>query len=192
MKTFAEILAFSLGVDGNGTHEHAFCTATEAELRIFAKQVISLDPGSRVVEIGTYSGRSSSVYLQVQKDLNLDVHLVECLYWNPQYASERFWKLVVENFGFADVAFTYHKDVSCAVAAQWSLPIDFLYLDGEHEMPYVDEDFANWTRFVKSGGVMAVHDSDHHAVNACLDRYCRDGDWELLDSAQRMTIWRKP
>lgn len=190
MKAFDEIYAFSCAAEGNGTHPHATCTATAEELAIFIPQVMALAPGSRVVEIGTYTGRSASVYLQLQKDLNLDIHLIDCLYWNPQHAAEHFWKMVVNNFEPTELAFTYHKKISSLAAEQWSLLIDFLYIDGEHEMPYVEQDFANWTPFVRHGGILAAHDSQLPAVAACLGHYA--AGWEMLATADRMTIWRKP
>lgn len=190
MKSFNEIYEFSHAADGNGTDDHALCTATVEELKTFIPHVMAMANGSRVVEIGTYTGRSASVYFQVQKDLNLDIHFIDCLYWNPKYAAQKFWDLVVDHFN--DVSFTYHKMLTDKAASQWSLPIDFLYIDGEHESPSVDHDFANWTPFLKSGGVLAAHDSHLAAVSKCLDRFVREQNWDLLSSAERMTVWRKP
>ena len=190
MKSFEEILQFSRMAEGNGTEPHALCTATAEELKVFIPPVMSLPHGSRVVEIGTYTGRSSSVYLQVQKDLNLDIHLIDCLYWNPEHAVHSFWEdLVVKHFN--DVPFTYHKMVSNLAASTWNLPIDFLYLDGWHDAPQVDEDFANWIPFLKSGGVLALHDSDYPGVVACIDRFVKGAGFELIAAAERMTMWRK-
>lgn len=191
MKSFEEVYGFSLGVEGNGTHPHPTCTATADELRVFIPHVLALSPGSRVVEIGTYTGRSASVYLQVQKELDLDLHFIDFLIWNPDHAAKSFWNdLVVKHFH--DASFTYHKSLTNDAAKAWNLPIDFLYIDGEHEAPSVDHDFANWTPWLKSGGIMAAHDSQIDTVAACLDRFCKAQGWQLLDSAERMTIWRKP
>lgn len=191
MKSFEEIYEFSRLADGNGTYSHPTCTATAEELKVFIPPVMSLPSGSRVVDIGTYTGRSTSVYFQVQKDLNLDIHLVDCLYWNPRRVVEFFWgQLVVDNLN--DIPFTYHKMISDKAASTWNLPIYFLYIDGWHDSPEVDRDFANWTPFIKSGGVLAVHDSNYPGVIACLDKFIRAANWELTAEAERMTIWRKP
>lgn len=190
MKSVEEIFEFSRMADGNGTEPHATCTATAGELMAFIPHVRSLPHGACVVEIGTYTGRSSSVYFQVQKDLNLEIHLIDFLYWNPKHAAHTFADLIVDNFN--DVPFTYHKMLSDHAASTWALPIDFLYIDGEHESPYVDRDFANWTPFIKSGGVLAAHDSQLKEVSDCLDKYARSQGWKLLSNVERMTIWRKP
>lgn len=190
MKPFNEIYDFSLGVEGNGTHPHATCTATADELKIFIPHVISLPRGSRVVEIGTYTGRSASVYLQAQQDLDLDIHFIDFLIWNPDHAAKSFWNdLIVKHFNHT--SFTYHKQKTDDVATKWGMPIDFLYIDGEHESPSVDRDFENWTPWLKSGGVMAAHDSHLPTVAACLERFARSKNWTLLAEAERMTMWRK-
>lgn len=190
MKSFDEIFEFSRMAEGNGTEPHATCTATAEELRIFIPPVMALPDGACVVEVGTYTGRSTSVYFQLQQELNLDIHLVECLYWNPKHAAHSFWDMVVDNFKPTELAFTYHKKTSSVAARDWSKPIDFLYIDAEHEMPYVEEDFANWTPFVKPGGILAAHDSQLIAVADCLTKYAFA--WELVASEDRMTIWRRP
>lgn len=191
MKSFEEIYERSHATEGNGIDDHAVCTATVEELKAFIPHVMSLPYAARVVEVGTYTGRSASVYFQVQKDLNLDIHLIDCLIWNPEHAAKAFFcDLVVTRFN--DVPFTYHKMTTDRAVATWTLPIDFLYIDAGHEPPYVDRDFANWTPFVKSGGIMAAHDSQLPAISANLDRYARAANWQLLSEAERMTLWRKP
>lgn len=190
MKSFDEIFEFSRMAEGNGTEPHATCTATAEELRVFIPPVMALPDGACVVEIGTYTGRSTSVYFQVQKDLNLDIHLIDCLYWNPKHAAHAFWDMIVDHFN--EVPFTYHKMVTNLAASTWALPVDFLYIDGWHDAPQVDEDFANWVPFLKSGGIMAVHDSQYSDVASCLDKFARADKWELIGEAERMTIWRKP
>ena len=197
MKSFDEIFEFSSKADGNGTQDHLLCTATADELKAFIPHVMSLPHGSRVVEVGTYSGRSTSVYFQVQKDLDLDIHLVDCWNWNPEYAAQTFTGMVIAHFN--DIPFTYHKMVSEQLIPTWTLPIDFLYLDGAHDAPQVDYDFENWIKFVRSGGILAAHDITYPGVLPCLDRFIRGNNWELLAEAgeherwgNRMTIWKKP
>jgi predicted O-methyltransferase YrrM len=190
LKTFEEVYEFSRMVEGNGTEPHPLCTATAEELKVFIPHVMTLPSGSRVVEIGTYTGRSASVYLQLQKDLNLDIHLIDFLYWNPKHAVRSFWDdLVVDHFN--DIPFTYHKMLSDLAASTWTLPIDFLYIDGWHDSPQVDSDFGNWTPRLNSGGVLALHDSDYPGVAACIDKFIKGEKWELLSRAERMTVWRK-
>ncbi len=41
----------------------------------------------------------------------------------------------------------------------WDEPIDFLFVDGNHEYDAVARDFALWSPFVRVGGVVALHDT---------------------------------
>lgn len=50
--------------------------------------------------------------------------------------------------------------MSSAKAAK-SIPdgsLDFVYIDGNHQRPFVDEDLALWVPKVRSGGIVAGHD----------------------------------
>jgi hypothetical protein len=44
-------------------------------------------------------------------------------------------------------------------ARNWSLPIDFLFIDGDHSREGVARDWAAWGRFVEPGGRVAFHDA---------------------------------
>lgn len=189
MKSFAEIYEFSLGVEGNGTHDHTFCTATAAELKIFVSSVMSLPSHARVLEIGTYTGRSSSVYFQLQKDLSLDIHLVDLWAWNEPYGINSFSSMVLKNFN--DVPFTLHKMPSQVLGATWRDLIDFLYIDGDHTIPGLEFDCQLFLPRVTNGGLAVFHDCHMPDVEYCLKKYVSNEAWELHSEAERMTIWRK-
>lgn len=44
-------------------------------------------------------------------------------------------------------------------ARGWSLPIDFIFVDGSHEYEFVKKDFELWCPLVKDGGIIAFHDT---------------------------------
>ena len=37
-------------------------------------------------------------------------------------------------------------------------PIDFVYIDANHDQKYVAEDIEAWSKVVRSGGIMSGHD----------------------------------
>jgi len=45
------------------------------------------------------------------------------------------------------------------VAQSWTLPIDILHIDGRHRYEDIREDYAEWSRFVRPGGVVLLHDT---------------------------------
>ena len=53
-----------------------------------------------------------------------------------------------------------HQGLTKRVAASWprDLTIDLLFIDADHSYKGVSEDWKNWNRFVKKGGVIAFHD----------------------------------
>jgi len=44
------------------------------------------------------------------------------------------------------------------VVKKWQLPIDFLWIDGDHTFEGCGRDIQDWVPFVKSGGMVAFHD----------------------------------
>ena len=51
--------------------------------------------------------------------------------------------------------------------------LDFVYIDGNHEAPYVDDDIREWSRKVRPGGMVSGHDyaAMHDAVREAVNRY---------------------
>jgi len=50
------------------------------------------------------------------------------------------------------------KGYSFECCRNWTQPIDFLFIDANHEHRAVLRDFNNWVPFVKIGGGVAFHD----------------------------------
>ena len=47
---------------------------------------------------------------------------------------------------------------STTVAAHWSTPAGFCFIDGGHAEDVAQADYAAWARVVRSGGLLAIHD----------------------------------
>ena len=189
MKTAAEVLAISRAVDGQGTEDHANCTCTGLELALLIERVMALPVGSRIVEIGVFTGRSASVYLQLQEQLQLDIHLIDNWSWNERYAAPYFAQMVLDKYN--EVPFTLHKRRSDR-PWPWGLPIHLLYVDGWHDMPGIDADCRIWLPRVVPGGLVAFHDSQSPDVASCIEKYVKAAGYAQLGECERITIWRKP
>lgn len=72
--------------------------------------------------------------------------------------------------------------------------LDFVYIDGNHELPFVINDIIEWSKKIRKGGVVAGHDylknkpydTRTHvvpAVNAYVDAY-RISPWFLLGTKE--------
>lgn len=57
------------------------------------------------------------------------------------------------------------------VAKTWDKPIDILHIDGRHRYEDVKEDFETWSKFVRPGGVILLHDTVVEKENYDVKRY---------------------
>ena len=63
----------------------------------------------------------------------------------------------IQDAGLEDVVFAV-VGPSAAVAAHWSSPLAFLFIDGGHGDEPARLDFEGWTPYVALGGTLAIHD----------------------------------
>ncbi len=94
------------------------------------------------------------------------------------------------------------QDYSWNVVTSWAEMLDFLFIDGDHEYMAVMRDFEQWTRFLKVGGILAMHDSrmfrpggaNFHPGPSMVARdlvYGKPDKWEILGEAFSLTVARK-
>ena len=189
MKTVEELVSFAAAIDGQGTVDNQNCTYTQPELRALANSLLRVPKGSCAVEVGVYTGRSTSLYFQLQRELELDIHLVDNWSWNQKLAAHQFADLVLDNFN--ELPFTLHK-MRSDTELRWTLPINFLHIDGWHDMPGIDGDCRMFLPHVVGGGFVAFHDSDCPPVRECIQKYVQDTyQWSLIEMAWRTTVWRR-
>lgn len=76
--------------------------------------------------------------------------------------------------------------------------LDFVYIDGNHGFDYVMQDLIEWSKRVKSGGIVAGHDFydfEHAGVIAAVVAYTAAHgikDWHLCDEREPSFWWIKP
>lgn len=96
---------------------------------------------------------------------------------------------------------TLIKDYSWNVVVNWAVPLDFLFIDGDHAYASVLRDYEQWTPLLKTGGILAMHDSRigrpeggglggptqvaHEHV------YGKPERWNILGEAGTLTVARK-
>jgi predicted O-methyltransferase YrrM len=61
-----------------------------------------------------------------------------------------------------------HRGTSAAVAENWSIPIDVLFIDGDHSYEGCSTDMKAWMPFVRPGGWVAFHDSSEEGVDRAI------------------------
>lgn len=134
------------------------------------KTVQSLPDGARVLEIGSYKGRSSislglgcvgslrhvfsidtfgGVYQDVEDRENLRSDFERGFFheWQENIRQNSLLAYVTPLVG-----------KSREIARIWAAPIHMLFIDGSHEYRDVVDDFDGFAKYVVSGGIIALHD----------------------------------
>jgi hypothetical protein len=91
---------------------------------------------------------------------------------------------------------------SFQAVVDWQQMLDFLFIDGDHGYMAVMRDHDQWTRFLKVGGILAMHDSrmyrpggaNFHPGPSMVARdlvYGKPDKWEIVGEAFSLTVARK-
>src|SRR4051794_10585542 len=120
----------------------------------------------RVVEIGVFEGSSAIVLCDVL-DPGSELHLIDPFGHHPtalregSAATEWATRRVVERAARRTNGprVQWHVDFSANVAGRWTLPVDLVFIDGDHSEIGVTKDWDEWHAFVVEGGTVLFHDA---------------------------------
>jgi len=92
------------------------------------------------------------------------------------------------------------REWSHDAARNWTAPIDFLFIDGDHSWTGLERDWHDWTPHLVSGGIVALHDSRPMADRQLLDSVrftsevvLHDPRFTVVDAVDSLTVLqRKP
>ena len=156
---------------------------TPAQARRLWDSATALQPGARIVEIGSYYGRST-VLLATAVEPGVEViaidphgsnvrnHEVEEGLEEQADAMSKAFLAELERGGVSDRVNYIRKS---SHAALWDVEgqVDLLYIDGSHDFFPAKADMVEWGARVAPGGTMMIHDSYTSvgvtlAIMACL------------------------
>ena len=123
-----------------------------------------------IVEIGCYGGLSTSYLVRgsqapkakifsidpFNSDLEKQADLTDdCVSLNNKPTKE----IVIERMNHLGAADRVQliEGYSQEAVKDWDRPIDFLWIDGNHDQAY--QDFIDWTPYLNKGGRVGIHDS---------------------------------
>jgi predicted O-methyltransferase YrrM len=158
----------------------------------------------RVVEIGVFEG-SSAVVLCAVLEPGSELHLIDPFGHQPNAlregaaATEWATRRVVDRAARRSNGprVQWHVDFSANVAERWTLPVDLVFIDGDHSEIGVTKDWDLWHPFVVEGGTVLFHDAresrpDGRGLSgptAVVDRLFRGPralpDWDIADEVDR-------
>src|SRR3954447_10878519 len=120
---------------------------------------------SRVVEIGVYEGASAAALCAVMRP-DAELHLIDPFGHHPTAlpqgwgATERASKLVVARAARHDgPRVVWHVERSEDAGRRWSVPVDVVFIDGDHAEQATRLDWELFSAHVVPGGHVLFHDA---------------------------------
>jgi Methyltransferase domain len=158
---------------------------------IYRQAVADAGDGARMVEIGSWLGRSTA-FLAVEirrSGKRISLSCVDTFRGTPGETIHnavvrkhggnvrQAFELAMQRGGVADLVEVIESE-SCAAAARFEdQSLDFVFIDADHSYEAVRRDIAAWAPKVKPGGVLAGHDHTEQfpgvvrAVTEAFSRY---------------------
>ena len=185
-----------------GLHDVGGWLSDDQALRLWAR-ALEVEPGGRIVEIGSFQGRSTIV-LASAAHANVEVVAIDPHAGNdrgPQqlsgYEAEAGEDHVVfhANLERAGVAgrVRHVRKQSHEALAEVAGPVDVLYIDGAHRFTPALADVREWGDRVAPGGTMLVHDAfSSIGVTLALLRgqLLREG-WRYIGRSRSLAEYRR-
>jgi predicted O-methyltransferase YrrM len=152
---------------------------------VYDKQIDMLKNGSTIVEVGCWLGKSSCYLAERIKKSGKKINLFCVDIWDytdddPYYNTFRelhpnlyqAFLSNVEELGFSKIIKPLQGNSSVVSQTFHDESIDFIFLDGNHHSPWIDEDIKLWFPKLKYGGCMAGHDFiDSSDVNRAVNDF---------------------
>jgi len=142
---------------------HGEVCMDDTELHGLVRALGALDPPAGcVVEIGSYCGGSTVVLGReaARRNPGATVYAIEPFTFHEaryQAPYEAHFDANVLEWGLAGRVVKVRMR-SHDAAREWTRPIDFLYVDGDHAHEAVAADIRDFLPFVRPGGLVAFHD----------------------------------
>jgi MMP 1-O-methyltransferase len=128
------------------------------------------------LEIGTYCGKSTvylgaaarqrgTVVFTVDHHRGSEENQAGWEHHDPTVVDPRtgkmdtlpFFRLTMQEAGLEGTVIAV-VGPSTTVAAHWTTPVGFCFIDGGHAEDVAQADYAAWAHFVRPGGLLAIHD----------------------------------
>ena len=194
METFEEALSQVTDIEG---------WLTDGQARLLWDSASSLHRGDRVVEIGSFQGRSTVVLASAAPDgcelIAVDPHAGTDRgpeeYQGKELEAERDRLAFEGNLDAAGVAdrVTYLRRWSHDALAEIEGPIALLYIDGAHRYQPARDDIRGYGERVALGGTLLIHDSFSSVgvTGAILAVLTFSSRWRYIGRSESMTEFRR-
>lgn len=145
------------------------------EAEALARMTYSLEGEPVIVEIGSFFG-SGAVFLAGSRKLRGSgkVHCVDPFDGSGDSFSVPHYRAIITTFAGRSIREHFDQNIRAAglsdwveahqgkaeeIGTSWATPIDLLFLDGDQSPAGVRAAYEAWSPWLKSGGVIALHNS---------------------------------
>ena len=153
-----------------------FMPGDEGDALYDAATAVATNVGHPMVEVGSYCGRSTvwlgaaaraagTVLFAIDHHRGSEENQAGWEHHDPTVVDERTglmdtlptFRATIRDAGLEDVVIAVVGQ-SPVVAAHWSTPLSFVFIDGGHGQEPARLDHEGWSRHVAVGGTLAIHD----------------------------------
>ncbi len=133
---------------------------TEAQARVLWEAALRLPAGSRILEIGSHQGRSTTVLGTAARRVGATVVAIDPFIEGRLFGGKPTRKRFEQNIADAGLKGVVEliPGYSTELRPDWHRPIDLLYIDGKHDYWTFTDDLC-WSAHLTPGGEILVHDS---------------------------------
>jgi len=141
----------------------------------YLHELATLIPNEGIVlEVGTFLGASSSIMAHANP--NITIHTID-MYWDD-HDRDRPWVQDILNSALGKSQprtlesvfklvseyknIKLYKGFSPKDFLYWNIEIDLYFEDGFHTNPRLENNINFWSKFIKSGGYLVLHDHRPH------------------------------
>ena len=174
------------------SHFNDHYAASPEQQRSLFDEVLKLDEGDWVVELGVCNGFTAAVLSSAADAVGANYIGIDSFVLENNASAVR--KLFAE-CGLKGSIWDSDTHVAGRI---WDVPISLLFIDAGHDEANVKPDIELWVKWVKGGGVVAFHDWDepydptsaHWAIRFYGEK-ATEG-WEQIECPGGMAMFRRP
>ena len=169
---------------------------TRQQAELLEPYVLKLASNDLIVELGTFQGKSTLFFAETAPQVRIITVDMVNFPWNAEYDAGGVHLLQTplreEILRAGNIVQIVGKTDDVVKTFNW--PINFMFIDCNHDYEFVKADIANWKRFVVLGGIISFHDYDppHQGViDAVTEWLNEDKDFELVEFMYSVAVVRR-
>jgi predicted O-methyltransferase YrrM len=164
-----------------------------SELRALYDLAVTLPQGAVALEIGSYLGASTCSIAAGLTQVGGHLFCVDT--WEnetmPDGLRNTFAEFEKNTRGIRAYVTPVRKKSTELTAADLRLPLDFVFIDGDHNYLAVKDDFERVQPWLTEDGIIAFHDfnnTDYEGVTRVIGEALASGQWRMA-GIQRTLVW---